>query len=48
MKTKLIVEGQGPAKRNPVAASLRGFRSTAVRPRKGRGSYRRNERARED
>jgi stalled ribosome alternative rescue factor ArfA len=48
MTKKVIVSGEGPTKRNPVAASLRGFRSSTVRARKGAGSYRREKRVRED
>lgn len=44
MKQRVIITVEAPKPRNPVAASLRHFRSVMERKAKGRGSYRRDKR----
>jgi len=48
MKQKITVTGEAPKGRNPIAASLRHFRSVTERKAKGRGSYRRDKRVRDE
>jgi stalled ribosome alternative rescue factor ArfA len=45
MREKIVVTGKAPKTRNPVASSLRAFRSTTEKKAKGRGSYRRKKKA---
>jgi hypothetical protein len=47
-RIKHIMRGTAPKPRNPIAASLPAFRSTMVRARKGKGSYKRGDRTQAD